>query len=71
MLDTRTVRAMDVFGLGREIPGGVQGDEPGVAHGPHGLEQTDLIEGLVQLIKETKQMPGRDRVERVASVTNG
>jgi len=34
-----TVGTMDVFGLGREIPGGIQRDEPGVADGAHLLQQ--------------------------------
>jgi hypothetical protein len=40
---------MDVLGLGGKTPGGVQGDEPGIAHGPHGFQHACLLEGLVQI----------------------
>ena len=68
VLNAGTVRAMDVFGLGRKIPGGVQGDESGVADGPHGLQQSFLLEGLVQIIEQTVEVMRFDRVEDLADV---
>ena len=59
---------MDVFGLGGKVPGGVQRDEPGATHRPHGRQQTGLIEGAVQFIKETEQVAGFDRIKGLADV---
>lgn len=69
--DTGTVGAMDALGLGGKIPGGIQGDESGAAHGPHGLQHARLIEGLVQIIKEAEEVVRLDRVERLADVVIG
>ena len=63
-----TARAMNVFGLRGKVPSGIQRDEPGVSHRPHGGEQTGLIEGLVQIIKQTEQVAGGNRIKRLADV---
>ena len=59
---------MDVLGLGGKIPGGVQRDQPGVAHRPHGLQQTCFRKGAVQLIKEAKEVARFDRIQGLADV---
>ena len=59
---------MDVFGLGREIPGGIQRDEAGVADGAPLLQQPRLIKGLKQILEETEQLTGRNRIEHLADV---
>lgn len=68
---TGAVLAMDVLGLGGEIPRAVQGDEPGVAGGAHGLQQPVVVKGALDIVKETQQVFGRDRIEAVADVIVG
>jgi len=63
-----TMAAVNVLRLGREIPGGVQGDEAGLLNGPHGFEQTGFIKGLVQVIKEAEKAGSFDGVQRLADV---
>ncbi len=63
-----TVRAVNVFGLGREMPSGVQRDEQGVLHRPYGFEQTRFGKGLVQIIKQAEKVGSFDRVEYLAKV---
>jgi hypothetical protein len=71
VLDAGTIGAVDVFGGGGKVPGSVDRDEPGAAHRAHGLQQTRLRKGLVQVIKETKKVARLDRVERLADVIVG
>lgn len=59
---------MDVLGLRGIIPGGIQGDEPGLADGPHGLQQPRLVEALVEVVEEAEQKRRRNRVEDLADV---
>jgi len=68
VLNARAVGATNVPGLGGEIPGGIQRDEPGALHRAHLFQQTRLIEGVVQFIKQAEEVMGRDRVERLADV---
>ena len=63
-----TMGAMDVFGLRGKIPGGIQRDEAGVADGAHLLQQPRLVESLVEIVKETEEMTGLNRIERLADV---
>jgi len=67
----RAVLALDILGLGGEIPGAVQGDEAGIAHRAHGFEQPVFVEGAMQVVKEAKQVFGRDRIQAVADVIVG
>lgn len=66
--ETGTVGAVDVFGGGGEIPGGIQREEPGAAAGAHGLEQTALVEGAMRFLEETEEMLRLDRVQHLADV---
>ena len=69
--DAGTVGTMDVVGLGGEIPSGIQGDEAGVANRAHRLQQTHLRKGLLEFVKKTEQLRGRDRVERLSKMVVG
>lgn len=66
--DAGAVFAMNVFGLGGEIPRGIQRDEPRVLHRAHGLQQARLTKGFFQIIKEAEKLGSFDRVKRLADV---
>ena len=71
VLNAGAVLALDILGLGGEIPGAVQGDEAGVPDRAHGLEQPVFIEGPVQVVKEIEEVVRPHRVERLADVVVG
>lgn len=66
--DGGTVGAMDVFGSGGEIPGGIQRDEPVPPTAPHVFQHARLLEGAAQIIKETEEVVRFDLVQRLADV---
>ena len=71
MMTAGSVGAGDALGLGGKKTGAIQGDQLGLVHRPHGLEQPLLIEGLIELIKEDEHMLGGDRVQAVTDMIVG
>ena len=68
VLQTGTMRAMNIFGLGGKIPGRVQSDQPGGVDGSHGRQQTGFIKSPMQSIKEPKELARFHRVQCLAEV---
>ena len=65
------VCAVNALGLGGKIPRGVQGQKAGAAHRAHGLQQTGLLEALMEVVEEAEQAGWLNRVERLADVIVG
>jgi hypothetical protein len=56
--DAGTVGTMDVWRLGREVPGCIQGDKLRAVDRPHRLLQPCLLKGLIEFIEEAEQVAG-------------